>query len=92
MLFKVSNLHNFRRFNRTTYFTFSNNIIYQKMAKYKQGTAPAVVFENNKVVFAFREGKLEIKDEMVRKNGCELHKKLIQYGAICVAGNPMKVG
>ena len=62
------------------------------MAKYKQGTAPAVVFENNKVVFAFREGKLEIKDEMVRKNGCELHKKLIKYGAICVAGNPMKVG
>ena len=62
------------------------------MAKYEQGTAPAVVFENGKVVFVFREGKLEIKDEMVRKNGCELHKKLIKYGAICIQGNPMKVG
>lgn len=62
------------------------------MAKYEQSSAPSVLFENGKVVFAFREGKLEIKDEMVRKNGCELHKKLIKYGAICVEGNPMKVG
>lgn len=62
------------------------------MAKYEQGTAPAVVFENGKVVFAFREGKLEIKDEMVRENGCELHKKLIKYGAVCVEGNPMHKG
>jgi hypothetical protein len=35
------------------------------MAKYEQGTAPSVMFENGEVVFAFREGKLEIRDEMV---------------------------
>ena len=62
------------------------------MAKYEQGAAPAVLFENGEVVFAFREGKLEIRDEMARENKCELHKKLIKYGAICVEGNPMKVG
>ena len=54
------------------------------MAKYEQGTAPAVMFENGKVVFAFREGKLEIRDEMVRENGGRLHDKLIAAGAICV--------
>lgn len=59
------------------------------MAIYEQGTAPAVVFENGKVVFAFREGKLAIRDEMVRENEGELHKKLIRYGAICVEGDPI---
>ncbi len=59
------------------------------MAKYEQNKAPSVVFENEKVLFVFREGKLEIRDDMVRENGCRLHKKLIQYGAICTAGNPL---
>lgn len=59
------------------------------MAKYEQGAAPAVLFENGKVVFAFREGKLEIRDELVRENGYELHKKLMQYGAVCIDCNSM---
>jgi hypothetical protein len=59
------------------------------MAKYEQGAAPAVLFENGEVVFAFREGKLEIRDELVRENGYELHKKLIQYGAVCIDCNSM---
>jgi len=54
------------------------------MAKYRQGTAPAVLFVNGEVVFAFREGKLELKDEQVRANSGELHDKLIAAGAICV--------
>nr|WP_320012737.1 hypothetical protein [uncultured Desulfobulbus sp.] len=58
------------------------------MAKYEQNKAPAVVFENGEVLFAFREGKLAIKDEMVSKNECALHKKLLKYGAICVEGDP----
>jgi hypothetical protein len=62
------------------------------MAKYIQNKAPAVVFENGEVLFAFREGKLSIKDEMVSRNECFLHKKLIQYGAICVEGDPTQKG
>jgi hypothetical protein len=54
------------------------------MAKYEQGTAPTVVFINGEVLFAFRDGKLELKDEMVRENGGELHDKLIAAGSICV--------
>ncbi len=54
------------------------------MAKYKQGTAPAVIFINGEVLFAFRDGKLELKDEKIRENGGELHDKLIAVGAICV--------
>lgn len=54
------------------------------MAKYEQGTAPAVMFINGEVLFAFRNGKLELKDEMVRENGGALHDKLIAVGAICV--------
>ncbi|MBV5318945.1 MAG: hypothetical protein JZU50_14200 [Desulfobulbaceae bacterium] len=54
------------------------------MAKYEQGTAPAVVFINGEVLFAFREGKLELIDEKVRENGGELHDKLIAAGSICV--------
>jgi hypothetical protein len=54
------------------------------MAKYTQGTAPAVVFINGEVLFAFREGKLELKDEKVRENGGDLHNKLIAAGALCV--------
>ncbi len=61
----------------------------KQMAKYEQGKAPAVLFENGEVVFAFREGKLEIRDEMVRKNGHELHRKLMQYGAVCLERNPI---
>ena len=54
------------------------------MAKYEQGIAPAVMFENGEVVFAFRQGKLELKDEKVRENGGKLHDKLIAAGAICI--------
>lgn len=54
------------------------------MAKYEQGTAPAVVFINGEVLFAFRDGRLEIRDEKVRENGSALHEKLIAAGAICV--------
>ena len=54
------------------------------MAKYEQGTAPAVMFENGEVVFVFREGKLAIRDEIARENGGKLHDKLIGAGAICV--------
>jgi hypothetical protein len=54
------------------------------MAKYEQGIAPAVMFENGEVVFAFRHGKLELKDEKVRENGGKLHDKLIAAGAICI--------
>jgi|GEM_PF-1867395 len=54
------------------------------MAKYEQGTAPAVMFENGDVIFAFRKGKLELKDEMVRENSGKLHDKLIAAGAICI--------
>lgn len=54
------------------------------MAKYKQGTAPAVVFINGEVLFAFRDGKLELKDEKVRENGGDLHDKLIAAGAVCI--------
>jgi len=54
------------------------------MAKYEQGTAPAVMFENGEVLFAFRGGKLERKDEKVRENGGTLHDKLITAGAICI--------
>ena len=54
------------------------------MAKYEQGIAPAVMFENGEVVFAFRQGKLDLKDEKVRENGGKLHDKLIAAGAICV--------
>lgn len=54
------------------------------MAKYEQGTAPAVLFENGEVVFAFREGKLELKNALVREKGGVLHAKLIAAGAICV--------
>lgn len=54
------------------------------MAKYTQGTAPAVLFVNGEVIFAFRAGKLEIKDEQVRANGGALHHTLIAAGAICV--------
>lgn len=61
----------------------------KRMAKYEQGTAPAVLFENGEVVFAFREGKLEIRDELVRENGYELHKKLMQYGSVCLERNPI---
>ena len=53
------------------------------MAKYEQGIAPAVMFENGEVVFAFRQGKLDLKDEKVRENGGKLHDKLIAAGAIC---------
>lgn len=54
------------------------------MAKYEQGTAPAAMFENGEVLFAFREGKLELKDEKVREDGCILHYKLMAAGAICI--------
>jgi hypothetical protein len=54
------------------------------MAKYEQGTAPAVLFMNGEVVFAFRDGKLELKDEKIRGEGSELHEILIAAGAICV--------
>ena len=54
------------------------------MAKYEQGTAPAVMFINGEVLFAFRDGKLDLKDEKVRENGGSLHHKLIAAGAICV--------
>lgn len=54
------------------------------MATYKQGTAPAVVFINGEVLFAFRDGKLELKDEKVRENGGDLHDKLIAAGAVCI--------
>lgn len=54
------------------------------MAKYEQGTAPAVLFKNGEVIFAFRDGKLEIKDEKVRENGGKLHDTLITAGAICI--------
>ncbi len=54
------------------------------MAKYEQGIAPAVMFENGEVVFAFRQGKLDLKDEKVRENGGKLHDKLIAAGAICI--------
>ena len=30
------------------------------MAKYEQGAAPEVMFENGEVVFAFRKGRLEL--------------------------------
>ena len=42
------------------------------MAKYEQGTAPSVVFENEEVVFVFRESKPAIRGEMVRENGGKL--------------------
>ncbi|WP_319585796.1 hypothetical protein [uncultured Desulfobulbus sp.] len=54
------------------------------MAKYEQGTAPGVIFINREVLFAFRGGKLELKDEKVRENGGTLHDKLIAAGAICI--------
>jgi hypothetical protein len=54
------------------------------MAKYEQGITPEVMFENGEVVFAFRQGKLELKDEKVRENGGKLHDKLIAAGAICI--------
>ena len=54
------------------------------MAKYEQGTAPAVMFENGEVLFAFREGRLALKNEKVRENSGELHNKLIAVGAICI--------
>jgi len=54
------------------------------MAKYEQGTAPAVIFVNGEVLFAFRDGKLELKDEKVRENGGELHDQLIAAGSICI--------
>lgn len=54
------------------------------MAKYEQGSAPAVMFKNGEVFFAFRHGRLELRDEKVRENGGELHDKLIAVGAICI--------
>lgn len=54
------------------------------MAKYEQGSAPAVMFKNGEVLFAFRAGKLELKDEKVRENGGELHDMLIAVGALCI--------
>jgi hypothetical protein len=54
------------------------------MAKYEQGTAPEVLFENGEVIFAFREGRLALKNEKVRENGGALHDKLIAAGAICI--------
>jgi len=54
------------------------------MAKYEQGAAPAVLFENDEVVFAFRDGKLELKNALVREKNGELHDKLIAAGAICI--------
>lgn len=36
------------------------------MAKYEQGTAPAVVFENGKVVFVFRK-KTTVKEQAYQK-------------------------
>ncbi len=62
------------------------------MAKYEQGTAPAVMFENGEVVFAFREGKLELKDEKVREKGGILHHKLIAAGAVCIEDGRFPVG
>lgn len=60
------------------------------MAKYKQRSAPAVMFKNGEVFFAFREGKFELKDEKVRENGGELHDKLIAVGAICIEDGPIE--
>jgi len=54
------------------------------MAKYEQGSAPAVMFENGEVLFAFRQGKLELKDEKIHENDGKLHDKLIAVGAICI--------
>jgi hypothetical protein len=54
------------------------------MAKYEQGKAPEVLFLNGEVLFAFRNGKLELKNEKVRENGGKLHDQLIAAGAICI--------
>jgi hypothetical protein len=52
------------------------------MAKYEQGEAPAVLFEGDKVIWAFREGKLELKDEFAFCNENRLHNRLLAAGAI----------
>lgn len=54
------------------------------MAIYEQGEAPAVLFEGDKVVWAFREQRLALKDAFAYRNNNELHNRLIAAGAICV--------
>jgi hypothetical protein len=54
------------------------------MAKYEQGTAPAVLFEGDNVVWAFREGKLAIKDEIAFCNENKLHNRLLAAGAVFI--------
>ena len=54
------------------------------MAKYAQGTAPAVLFEGPHVAWVFREGKLELKDEIAFGNENQLHNKLLAAGAVWI--------
>ena len=58
------------------------------MARYEQGTAPAVLFEGDKVVWAFREGKLAIKDEIAFGNDNRLHNRLLEAGAVFIEDLP----
>jgi hypothetical protein len=54
------------------------------MAKYVQGTAPAVLFEGDNVVWAFRGGNLAIKDEIAFCNENRLHNRLLAAGAVYI--------
>ena len=58
------------------------------MAKYEQGTAPAVLFEGDKVVWACRDGKLAIKDEIAFCNENRLHNRLLAAGAAFIEDLP----
>ena len=54
------------------------------MAKYEQGAAPAVLFEDDKVIWAFRGGKLELKDEFAFRSENRLHNRLLAAGAVYI--------
>ena len=54
------------------------------MAIYEQGEAPEVLFEGGKVIWAFRERRLALKDKFAYRNDNELHDRLLAAGAVCV--------